>query len=287
MNGLHMISKERKRHVVIVDSFSIQQLHGIEILMDSDKEEEWEEYCRKMVMTNDQWWEDWLAKMNKYMEEQHNQPPPPPQPKPTVEETEKAHKELEATKCRTCFKECDEEYLDRNLLCPECVKKGSDDPSFVKIGDPETAFLFRDVNLDVPEYRIMKAVNYLECVKGDCKYELWHLNEMKTKVKVFRMLFDHYVSQHYNLLEKEHSNFQNLTYAILQEFVIFEANTKKAPRNKDKTNACRIKRSLAMHNLMKHMGIPLNMLATAIGRSQSDIGNYSYEGIEHCHICSK
>lgn len=184
--------------------------------------------------------------------------------------------------------------LDRNMLCGECAKEETSKETGIKAGNPETAFFLNSLDYNIPEYKIIRSVNYLECPGGggspspyNCGFSVSHLESIRPKLPLYRMLFDHYVASHYFLKDKEHSKFQNLCYAILQEFTIYEANTKKSSgRNLKIIQDRKNRKALAMHNLMKHLSIPLNILALTIKSHQGKVGDLAFDGMGLCSTCS-
>lgn len=194
--------------------------------------------------------------------------------------------------CEGCHENFRYAELDGNMLCEECSKKASTNETGIKMGNQEAAFFFANQDLTAPEVRIVKSVNYLECPGAGkhgmdfCRFEISHLEKMKPKPKIplHRMLFDHYREKHYLLVEKEHSDFQNMAYAILQEFAIYEAN--KGPSRGTKINTMKHnKRALALHNLIKHLGVPLNILAFTLRQNQGHVGDLAFDGMLLCTVC--
>ncbi|MGC2574644.1 MAG: hypothetical protein WA364_24285 [Candidatus Nitrosopolaris sp.] len=82
-----------------------------------------------------------------------------------------------------------------------------------------------------------------------------------------------------NKARQEHSRFENLSYAILQELVIFEASS--TGKNQEK----KVKRCVAVHRLIKHQGIGLRNLSYLMGQEEPKLGLFAYEGYSHCNLC--
>ncbi|MGB8934730.1 MAG: hypothetical protein WCC17_06460 [Candidatus Nitrosopolaris sp.] len=150
----------------------------------------------------------------------------------------------------------------------------------IELGDKEAAF-FLSEQRSSSEDAITKRLHHLECPKFDCYFRIEKvLKTIRPKVHIFYIIFEHYRDKHYHLQKKEHTRFQNLCYAILQELVVFEASTGK---NEEKM----VKRSIAVHNLLKHQGISLRNLSWLMNISESTAGSLAYFGYSNCSHCQQ
>jgi hypothetical protein len=159
----------------------------------------------------------------------------------------------------------------------------------IELGSQEQGFFLRGVNS--VEDKIIRDIYYLECPYHNykCRFCLdKHLYAtLKPKMPVFHLLFSHYVREHYRLqTRKEHSNVENICFAILQEFVIFESNNSHGGRNRFGHSNKYIKKAIAIHNLMKHQLISLEQLRLILRINQHKLGELAWRGREHCTQCN-
>lgn len=145
----------------------------------------------------------------------------------------------------------------------------------IECGNDEIAYFLKDGKEDSWQNIILKRLEYLECPKHNC-YQRYRFERTTTP---FKMIFEHFKIVHYCLEREYHSKYENFCYRTLQELSCFEAN------RRTKTISGIRKREIVIHNLMKHLGIPLIDVATLLKIGTSTVGELSYQGKRICTIC--
>ena len=108
--------------------------------------------------------------------------------------------------------------------------------------------------------------------KGSKSWNLWQ-EELKHP---FKALYEHFLN-HYDPEQQGHEEFENVAYAMLQQFVILETNRRKGRRGPHSPLADRA--ASAIHEIIKTFGIPTQLVTNILGTTYRYIADHYYRGI--------
>jgi hypothetical protein len=144
-------------------------------------------------------------------------------------------------------------------------------------GDDEVAFWLRDSGKhNYNEIFIAVQLRHKICPFSQrCKFEIWDGSSNVERQQPFKSLFEHFLN-HYDPEVQGHSTFENMAYAILQQFVIIESNRGRGSHhNNDKI-------AVAIHEIIKTFGIPTQLVANILSITYTRTANAYYHGIYLC-----